>query len=48
MSVVDPSVASAVQDSDAVRQEVSAAYARALERAKQGSGGCCGPTAKRR
>jgi SAM-dependent methyltransferase len=45
MSAVDPSVVSP-SDSDAVRQEVSAAYARALERAKQGSGGCCGPSAK--
>jgi SAM-dependent methyltransferase len=43
MSVVDRSVESAAKDSNAVRQEVSAAYARALERAKQGSGGCCGP-----
>ena len=42
MSAVDP-VASHVQDGDAVRQEVSAAYARALERAKSSSGGCCGP-----
>jgi SAM-dependent methyltransferase len=43
---VDP-VASPFKDSDAVRQEVSAAYARALERVKQGAGGgCCGPTSE--
>ncbi|HEX2465773.1 MAG TPA: arsenite methyltransferase [Thermoanaerobaculia bacterium] len=33
-------------EGDAVRQEVSAAYARALERAKRGAGGCCGPAAE--
>jgi arsenite methyltransferase len=46
MSAVDPSVSDRVQDSDVVRQEVSAAYARALERAKRNEGGCCGATAE--
>jgi SAM-dependent methyltransferase len=41
---VDP-VSSQLKDSDAVRQEVSAAYERALERAKSSGGGCCGPAA---
>jgi arsenite methyltransferase len=45
MSAADPGVDSQVRDSDAIRSEVSAAYARALDRAKRGSGGCCGPAA---
>ena len=45
MSVADQSAGSVVRDSDAVRQEVSTAYARALERTKHGSG-CCGPSAE--
>jgi SAM-dependent methyltransferase len=39
-------VVSQFKDSDAVRNEVSAAYARALERAKRSGGGCCGPSAE--